>query len=127
MPAVHSHSLKKEITEELFCGRCGVAGRFLEVMERKLIRGAFLFLRTFPKSVAVDVPIDHLACIADPLKLSFAALAMRSMRVCRWLPPLFVCPRLSAGGVTSSAACGRSWLRGPEEEGIVFQMSTFRP
>lgn len=104
-----------------FCGRCGVAGRVLEVMKRKLVRGACLFLHTFPKSVAVDVPIDLLAlqtCWKRLSSLSFAALAMRSMRVCRWLPPLFVCPRLSAGGVTSSAACGRSWLRARRKKGL---------
>lgn len=132
MPAVHSHILKKRDYGGAFCGRCGVAGRFLEVMKRKLVRGAFfLFLHTFPKSVAVDVPTDHLACIATPLKPTVQPVFRcfgDAIHACVQMAAAVVClPQTVRRGCDIVRCMWQIMAAGPEEEGIVFQMSTFRP
>lgn len=128
-PLHASTVLYKRVYRRAFCGRCGVTGRFGGVIKNWSV--GLLFLHTSPRSVrrrrahrprCLHCKHAETGCPACLV----AAWAMRFMRVCRWLPLLFVCPRLSAGGVTSSAACVRSRLRGLEEEGIVFQMGTFR-
>lgn len=116
---------EKEITQELLLAGVGWHGRGGQ--EEGLFSFSTRFQSQSPSTCLLTTLLALQTCWKWLPSLSFTALAMRSMRVCRWLPPLFVCPRLSAGGVTSSAACVRSWLWGLEEEGIVFQMSTFRP
>lgn len=109
-----------------FCGKWKVFGRNKEKIS---LRASFFGGGSHPpQSVATDVPINLVACIATMLKPAVqAALAMRSMRVCRWLLLWFVCPRLSAGGVTWLAVCVRFGLQGLGEEGIVFQMGSACP
>lgn len=71
MPAVHSHILKKRLRRSfLWQVWGGQKGVFFGVMKRKLVPGPYVCLHTFPKSAAVDVPIDRLACIANLLKLT---------------------------------------------------------
>lgn len=108
-----------------------MAGRFLEVMKRKLIRGAYLFLHTFPKSVTIDVPIDHLACIANLLKPTVQPVFRcfgGAIHACVQMAVAVVClPQTVRGGRDIVCCMWQIMAAGPEEEGIVFQMSTFRP
>lgn len=86
-----------------------VAGeRFLEVMKRKSPPH-----RQSPPMCPSTKSLALQTCSNQLSRLSFAALAMRSMRVCRWLPLLFVCPRLSAGGCDIGRFMCQMWAAGP--------------
>lgn len=115
-----------------FCGRCGVGRKVFGSNEEKIgPRGLFLFLHTFPKSVAVAVPTDHLACIANPLKPTVQPVFRcfgDAIHACVQMAAAVVClPQTVRRGRDIVRCMWQLMAAWPEEEGIVFQMSTFRP